>query len=284
MQLASLSVEQLHNRFMLEEAPYWWLYNATRKELIGKFQDNDEDVVSDEERLLYAWMQLEELLNTIPYGRAKIILKKNKTDNVQNSPTLYVQWGAAPGKAGIGSSLAPAFAQNDSSMLMTLLNMQEKANEREAIAREAAHAREMETMRSLLEAKFHAQSLEAEIEGMGAPTMSEELLRGVVDIAKTMMMRPAAPAAALGTAGQGSGEKIDAPLPPPPVHEGQDLPGQRRFSVDLALQHISVIRKNLPEYNVNDVIEALALFTQQQPDQARHVIGMLMPQKNGNAG
>jgi hypothetical protein len=49
--------------------------------------------------------------------------------------------------------------------------------------------------------------------------------------------------------------------------------------VDKALQHIQVIRKNLPEYHVNDVIEALALFTQNQPDQARNVLGMLMQNK-----
>ncbi|MFT6001231.1 MAG: hypothetical protein ACI81P_003700 [Neolewinella sp.] len=280
--LASLSVEQLHNRFMLEKAPYWWLYNATRKEKIGNFIDDDESVISEEERLLYAWLQLEELLNTIEYGRAKVILKKNKSDNVQNSTTLYVQWGTQPGRASIGSSssFAPASAHNNSNMLLQMLQMQEKNFERQEAAREAAHAREMGTMQQLLEAKFTAQTLESEIEGMGGSTISEDLLRGFVDIAKTMVMRPGQPAAALGTLGQGSGDQITAPAPPSITEEGQaEPPGHRRFSVDLALQHIAVIRKNLPEHNVNDVIEALALFTQQQPDQARNVLGMLMQNK-----
>ncbi|MEM9929929.1 MAG: hypothetical protein AAF840_08935 [Bacteroidota bacterium] len=283
MQLASLSVEQLHNRFMLEKSPYWWLYNATRKEKIGNFIDDDASVVSDEERLLYSWMQLEELLNTIAYGRAKVVLKKNKSDNVQNSTTLYVQWGKSPGRSpSIGSTgFSPAAAHNNSDMLLQMLQMQEKNFERQEAAREAAHAREMATMQQLLEAKFTAANLEAEIEGMGAPTMSEELLRGFVDIAKTMVMRPAAPPpqAALGTLGQGSGEQVPAPAPAPTPDSSGELPGHRRFSVDKALQHIQIIRKNLPEYHVNDVIEALALFTQQQPDQARHVLSMLMPKE-----
>lgn len=287
MQIASLSPEQLEARFMLEEAPHWWLQSVTRgKKTLGKFREADH-YASDEERLLDAWMQLEELLQTIPYGRADVILKKNKSDNVQNSVTLTVQWGNAPqraGRAAIGSSLAPAHsagsvtasAQNDGNMLLYMLEMQKEANKREAEAREAAHAREMETMRSLLETKFHAQSLEAEIEGMGQPSLNEELIRSVVDIGKAYLMRPPTlPPAQLGTAGQGSGQVIDPP-PPPEVDAEGNRPGERRFSVDLALQHISVVRKNLPEYHINDVLHALALFTQQQPDQAKSTVTMLM--------
>lgn len=283
MQVASLSIEGLEKRFFLEEAPHWWAYNATRsKDLLGKFREG-ESYASDEERLLDGWLQLEELLSTIPYGRARIILKKSASANVSQSPTLTVQWGKAPARAGIGSTspFAPASAHNNSDMLLQMLQMQEKNFERQEAAREAAHAREMATMQQLLEAKFNAQSLEAEIEGMGGSTISEDLLRGFVDIAKTMVMRPAAPAAALGTLGQGSGEQVPAPEAPAASRaDGQEeLPGHRRFSVDKALQHIQVIRKNLPEYHVNDVIEALALFTQQQPDQARNVLGMLMQNK-----
>jgi hypothetical protein len=283
MQVASLSIEGLEKRFFLEEAPHWWAYNATRsKDLLGKFREG-ESYASDEERLLDGWMQLEELLQTIPYGRARIILKKSASANVSQSPTLTVQWGKAPARAGIGSTspFAPASAHNNSDMLLQMLQMQEKNFERQEASRESAHAREMATMQQLLEAKFTAQSLEAEIEGMGGSTISEDLLRGFVDIAKTMVMRPGQPAAALGTLGQGSGEQVPVPEPPtPPQGDGQgELPGHRRFSVDKALQHIQVIRKNLPEYHVNDVIEALALFTQNQPDQARNVLGMLMQNK-----
>lgn len=282
MQIASISPEQLEARFMLEEAPYWWLQSSARgKETLGKFREEDH-YASDEEKLLDSWMQLEELLGTIPYGRAKVILKKNKSDNLQNSITLTVQWGTAPqrapGRAGIGSSLAPAGAPNQNNMLLYMLEMQKEANKREAQAREAAHAREMETMRSLLETKFHAQSLEAEIEGMGQPSLNEELIRSVVDIGKAYLMRPPTqlPAAQLGTAGQGSGQVIDPPPPPPAVDAEGNRPAERRFSVDLALQHISVVRKNLPEYHINDVLHALALFTQQQPDQAKSTVMMLM--------
>ncbi|MEL6356234.1 MAG: hypothetical protein AAFQ37_04795 [Bacteroidota bacterium] len=93
MQIAPLHINQLRDRFFLEAAPFWWLSNASRqKELLGKFRDDDPSV-DGEEKLLYSWMQLEELLATIPYGHARVILKKNVSDNVANSPTLYVKWG-----------------------------------------------------------------------------------------------------------------------------------------------------------------------------------------------
>lgn len=281
MQIASLTVPQLEQRFFLEEAPYWWAYNGTRsKELLGKFREG-EGYASDEERILDAWMQLEELLSTIPYGRARIVLKTSPSANVANSPTLTVQWGQAPDRTGgtrsaIGSTIGPAAAPDN--MLLYMLEMQKEANARESQSREAAHAREMENMRALLETKFHAESLEAEIEGMSAPGMSQELIREGMGMVKAIFAQPRLPAApaALGTLGQGSGETIDAPLAPPTTDAEGNKPGERRFSVDMALQHISVVRKNLPEYHVNDILQALALFTSQQPDMARGMVGQLM--------
>jgi len=281
MQLAPLTVEQLSNRFMLEKSPHWWAYRAGSRDVVGKFRE-EEDYASDEEKLLDGWMQLEELINTHAHGKLKVVLKKNKSDNLDKSITLHVKWGAAPGRAGAGigasTSYAPAFAPNPNDMLLQMLTMQEKNFERQEASREAAHAREMATMQQLLEAKFTAQSLEAEIEGMGGSSISEDLLRGFIDVAKTMVMRPAAPAA-LGTIGQGSNEQIPSPEMPPPPPAAEEKPGHRQFSVDLALRHIAVIRKNIPDYHVNDVIEALALYTQEQPEQAKQMLGMLMPNK-----
>ncbi|MEM9525800.1 MAG: hypothetical protein AAGA31_04275 [Bacteroidota bacterium] len=279
MQIASLTIAQLEERFFLEKAPYWWAYHASRaKDKIGQFREGEE-YASDEEKLLDAWMQLEELFKTIEYGRAKVVMKTSQ--NATSGITLTVQWGQAParpGRPGIGTtSHAPAAAQNNN-MLLYMLEMQKEANAREAQAREAAHAREMETMRALLETKFRAENLEAEIEGMGEPSMSEELMRGFIDIAKTMVGRPALPppAAALGTLGQGDSEPI-APPPPRDSDPGNpDPPGQRKFSVDLALQHIAVIRKNMPEYHINDILHGLALFTEHQTDQAKTYLGMML--------
>lgn len=292
MNVASLNIEELHNRFMLEQCPYWDLFNARGKDRLGKFRDDDDSIVSDQERVLYAWLQLEELLNTIPYGRAKITLRKSSSANAAAAITLYVQWGIAPTArsraAGLGSStsLGPAYAPQgvDSNPLMLIIKMQEETSRREAQAREAAHAREMDNMRLLLETKFEAQNLQSQIEGMqeGDGGGNMELVKDIVGMVRPFLMpavrgaQPAMAPAQLGTA-HGTGEVIADPLPPRPAVDAEgNRPAERRFCVTTALDHISVIRKNLPEYHVNDIIHALAIFTQNDPVEANMMVGMLM--------
>lgn len=253
--VAALNIDQLQLRFQLEESPYWWLYNGHRaKEVIGKFRPEAAGYASPEEKMLDSWMQLEELIKTIPHGYGRVVLKKNATDNISSSITHFVSWGKAQnGGASIGSSSTTNI--NNEAMFERLMTMQQ-----------AAHEREMELMTKLLETKHHNENLNAAIEGMGEPSMSEELLRGGLDILKTMV-RPTSPAM-LGTAGVAE----EQPAPPPTGETN------RPFSTDQALADIGVIKAKLPGYHPNDVLRALALFCHQQPQEAHQYIGMLIKQ------
>ncbi|MEL6275043.1 MAG: hypothetical protein AAFU03_08075, partial [Bacteroidota bacterium] len=133
------------------------------------------------------------------------------------------------------------------------------------------HEREMDMIKTLMESNFQNKVLEAEIEGMGQSSMSEELLRGGLDIVRQMVAKPQQPAA-LGTLGQSTSE-------PTPTRE-QGAESRRPFSVDQALQDIGVIRQCMPDYHTNDVLRALALFAKEQPDQAKTYIGMLIQSLN----
>ncbi|MEM6397781.1 MAG: hypothetical protein AAF741_15640 [Bacteroidota bacterium] len=264
--IASLTPEQLRQRFFLEESPYWWLQNATRKnELIGKFRDDDPEVRSSEEKLLYSWMQLEELLQTIPFGYGRVVLKKNPTDNIANSPQLYVSWGQTQGKTS-SAVLSGTGGQ--------YLDM-ERFYERMLTFQQKAHETQMEQMKTLMQMGFEKEQLEAEIEGLQEPGMNEMFLKEGMGLLRTVLAKPR-PAGQLGTLGEGSEAPASGTKPTASTAEGN-----RPFSMDQAIGDINVIRKSLPGHHPNDVLRALALFCQSSPGQAESYITMLIQQVNG---
>lgn len=258
MNVATLNIEQLKNRFFLENAPHWWLYNIRGKELLGKFRD-DDSTVSDEEKTLYSWLQLEQLLQDFRYGTGKIVLKKNPSDNIHNSPQLHVAWGQkADNVIGSTTTAYNGGGGNMEAMYEKILQMQEKS-----------HQQQLDLVTKLMETRFDKERLEEAIEGMASPSVSEELLRGGLDILKGVVMQPR-PQGQLGTLSM-EGEN------PNPTSQNSTLPPtDRPFSVDQVVADAAVIKQALPQYNPNDVIRAIALFAHKNPDQAANYIGMLM--------
>ncbi|MEM6772165.1 MAG: hypothetical protein AAF597_16445, partial [Bacteroidota bacterium] len=101
----TLTIEALRERFFLEKSPYWTVHNASRpSELISKYRHDENYAVTEQELVIFSWMQLEELFINLRSGYGKIVLRKNPSDNVKNSPTLYVRWGA---DAGAGKAVLP---------------------------------------------------------------------------------------------------------------------------------------------------------------------------------
>ncbi|MEM9529188.1 MAG: hypothetical protein AAGA31_21440, partial [Bacteroidota bacterium] len=261
---STLNLEQLRQRFFLEESPFWWAYDANRRNAtVSKFRDNDP-VLTDEEKLMYSWMQLEELIQMYQTGHFKVVLKKNSGDNVSKSPTYHVKWGAAAG-AGIGSSTAMVNAQKVSEVALM---------ERMFQLQEQNHRDQMEMMKQLLTERHTRENLEDQIEGMNSagPGISESLLHGGLDILKSMLRPVPAQVGTLETAG----------TVPPPNSAGGEIPpqpssdGARPFSLDQAIADIGIIRNALPNRHVNDVIRAIAVFAHNSPAQADQYLGMLI--------
>lgn len=262
--VATLTPEQLRNRFFMEAAPHWHIYTgATGKTMLSKFRD-DDNTITEEEKVTYSWMQLEELFRTIDHGYGRIVLRKNPSDNLHLSPQYFITWGRADQNA-IGNAISPSTIRNTGGSMEgvfyeKILQMQENA-----------HKQQMELMTSLMQAKFEKERLEEAVEGMGSPSMSEELIRGGVDILKGLVMQPRMQqsTAQLGTLG---------------TEPATEQKTERPFSVDQVVADASVLKQVLPQYHPNDVIRAITLFAQGNPSQAGQYISMLMAQITGNGG
>lgn len=267
--MAPLTIEQLRNRFQLEAAPYWHLYDAKRSgTLITKYRDDDPSL-TDEEKLEWSWEQLYEVLEMSPAGHAKVVLKTSPSANASKSSTYFVKWGQDHVGGRIGSTLPSTAATTEVKMMERMMAMMAES-----------HKTQMDMMKDVLTERFQRQSLEEQIEGMGASSMGEQMLMGGLDIIKTMVATPR-PQAALGTASAAGTvpprpQQSEAGSPPPPAEE--QPAGARPFSMDEAIHDISVMRRLMPEYHPNDVLKALAMFAAANPGQAKQYIGMLIQQ------
>ncbi|MEO0733391.1 MAG: hypothetical protein AAFZ52_11190 [Bacteroidota bacterium] len=264
---STLNKEGLRRRFFLEEAAHWWAYDmARRKTMVSKFRDNDP-VLTDEEKLMYSWLQLEELMDEYQSGHFLVVLKKNASDNANKSPNVYVKWGADAG-ARLGSSAVPGrpgVPSTESALMERIFQMQEQN-----------HRDQMDLVKQLLTERHTRENLEDQIEGIAnAPAgISESLLQGGLDILKTMVQPQPATMGALGVGGQAPPSPEGAAAGDIPPQPSQD--GPRPFSLDQAIADINVIRQALPNRHVNDVIRALAVFAANSPGQADQYLGMLI--------
>lgn len=252
---ASLTVQQLKDRFFLEQAPYWWAYDARkRNECRSKFRSEED--IPKEELLEWSWLQLEELISVHPSGHFRIVLKKSPNENTQNAPTYYVRWGQQEaGQIASSQSIAPVGNQWGQ-----MMQMQQQFFE-QLLRRE----------RELAELRYENRRLEDDLNSAETPSIQHELLREGVGLLKGFVSRPRIQQpGALGTAGQRPQEL------PPESSSGSGRP----VSVDHLIQDAGATQKALPEYHVNDIYRAIRLFAEQQPDQARTYLGMLIQQLN----
>ena len=260
----TLSVEQFRSRFFLEESPHWTVHNATRSsELMGRYRPDKEFARTPEEVMIYSWMQLEEFFATFSSGMGKVILRRNPSDNKINSPTMYVRWGHSLGAAaGAGIGNVSSGVNTDQPSWGMMFALQEKN-----------HEKHLEMVKDMIHLRHEKEQMEAEIEGMGEPSLQQTLITKGIDIASAVLMGNMAslPQGQLGTLGEG-------PAPDPASQETEKVPPlQRPISHDQLSAAAEMIRANV-NYHPNDVINAIALLCQQKPTEAAGYIGMLISQ------
>lgn len=265
--LAPLSIEQFHRRFLQEGAPHWWAYDAHRKrEVVAKFRDDDPDMDDNEEKIEYAWMQLEELFQTHPYGHLMVVAKTSPTANKDKSATFYVKWGDssqpasyAAGRGGVASTTQQSGAPGWQ-MFQFMLQQQQQFYD-QLLKNQGENVR----------LNFENQRLAEAIEGAEAPSMQQELLKEGIGVLKTMMaaprIQPQQQTAALGTVGQKQRQAKDT-----------ETQVARPVSLDAIMADVTLIRNSLTGHHINDVMRALALFSSQNPQQAEMFIGPMIQQ------
>lgn len=270
--LAPLTIDQFHRRFLKEQAPYWWAFDAHRKkEVVAKFKDDDPDLQDDEEKVEYAWLQLEELFETHPYGHLMIVAKTSATANRDKSATFYVKWGDASqpssSRPAIGYQQGqPAGGVPAWQMFQFMLQQQQQFYQ-QLLKNQDENSR----------LNFENQRLAEAIESAEAPTMQEALLREGIGLMKSIITQPRIQPqqqAALGTVGQkpkGNGPEIQ---PPPAAGDAR----QRPVSLDAIMADVTLIRNSLPQFHINDVMKALSWFASQNPEQAAMFIGPMVQQ------
>ena len=258
--LPPLSISSFKHRFYLEGCPYWWAYDARNsKNMVAKFR-NDDTSLNEEDLLEYSWMQLEEMFNEYGYGHVKIVAKKSPTSNAERSPTMFVQWGQAPGVTHGHKNGGVAGA----GMFNQMMQMQQM------------HFQQMMDMQNRINDFQRERAVEEALAGVEGPSWQERLLEESIGLVKDVVggspkIKPESEQAALGTMGSRSKKKVEK-------ESGQ----RKRFSLDAGLPYLKMIFDALPQYDPNDIIKALALFSKQNQDQANQVIGGLIAQLQGD--
>jgi len=272
---STLTVEQFMHRFFIEESPYWMIHNAHRsRELMTKFRPDTDGAITPEELLDYSWMQFQMFVEQSPGGLGKVTLKKNISDNNSNSPTYYVQWGAAAGAgiAGVGNVSLSGSSGGVDAQTQMMLNLQ----------REMFEGR-IKDMKDIMELTHANNQKDAEIEGLLQPGMQEQLLAGGIEILKGIVNKPAPQLGTMGAApdwGPGAGpDRPEQPDPAPAVAPPSGSAATARpLDLNQAFTDLSVLAQHVPNIHPNDVLRAVVLFAQKDPAQAETYIKMLITQ------
>lgn len=266
--VAPLTLEGLKHRFYQEECPYWWAYTATRSsEMIGKFRD-DEAYADPDDMLDWSWMQLEELINSMPYGHLKIIIKKSASATKGQSPTLYVKWGLP---AGTSSAPTTPGAQPMNMMMgggwpMFQFMLQQQQQFFNQLMSEKEERYRL---------NYENQRLSETIEGTDEESWQEYALREGIGLLKTYMQPKINPGqyqpAALGTAGQ---RTVSKEQPAAPVNQSEQA-----VSIDFnaIMGDVNAVYQAFGgKYTRNEITRALAIFATQNPEMADQFLGGLI--------
>lgn len=245
--IASLDIAALKDRFYLEQCPFWFMYelNAKRTQ-ISRFRDDYPDA-DPEDKLDYAWMQLEELFSAIPYGRAEVTLKKTESSARDKSPVYKVEWGVMPNGGRRGAAVGQVAASGAGNWEMMRYFMEQ--NNRML---QMNH----EVQLKLQQSEFEKHMLQQALESDSAPSMQEELLKEGIGALKMWIAKPSAPPARpvhLGTMGQRE-EPVESSAAGNPEQPADDKP--RPMDFNQALGYVQHITDLFPEYDRIDVLKA----------------------------
>lgn len=246
--LAPLTITELQNRFYLEKCAYWFAYEANAKrKMVGRFRDDDPDI-QDEDKLDYAWMQLEELLNSFPYGKVEVVLKSAASSAVEKSPSYTVEWGVMPQRGGGRGAAVGSFGNvggGNWQMFQYMLEQQNKVSQ------------QMQNLQlEALRLEFQNKQLNDELEADNAPSMQEKLMEEGIGLVKTYMAnksikQPQQPVH-VGTLGQRN--QSDQQQQPPAKE--QQAATRQKFSIDASMGYIQQITDLWPEYGRMEVLRA----------------------------
>ena len=191
--LPPLSVHQFEKRFFQEACPFWTAHDAANKrEMVGKFRNDDSDLVGDD-LLRYSWMQFEELVETYPSGHIRINCKSAPTSTAQNAPTLYVRWGTMETMPMGRTGKYPVAGAGNWSMAQSMLQLQQQHFDKM-----------LEMQNELLRLNFENRQLAERLEADEQPDLKETVLMEGIGIIKQALAPKVSvqPAAVLGTLGQ----------------------------------------------------------------------------------
>lgn len=260
-----LDIDGLRKQFEQHRYPYWRVYQG--KKMLGKFQDDENDY-EGEDLIEYAWLQLEELINSYPSGRVVVSLGKNAQDGRDRRLDLPVQWGkSSPTSPGIGNSGSMMPARHGFDYFQVSQQMAQQQRE---------YFDQLLKLNNELAAERYARlRAEEELEYASAPSGKEEIFKEVIGIAKTYVAGMAnRPPVSLGTLGQ-----KQTPRESHSVDHNQDktqIANSQGPSFDAIIADCNKIAAALPEYHINQVITALADFVESNPGQAKLLLGQLM--------
>lgn len=250
--LAPLTIAQLEHRFNAERCPVWFAYEANgKKRLVGRFRDDEPDYDEDE-RIDYAWAQLEELISSFPYGRLNIVMKKSESSPVDKSPNYKVEWGVFPQRGARSQAIGNVAASGAGNWQMMQFFMEQNSK-----LVSQMHQAQMET----LQLQFQNQMLQNELEADNTPSTQEKLLEEGIGLVKTFLTnRSQQSPAILGTMGQREPEPeytTTTPAPPASTDEG--------FSIDATMGYVKAITDLFPQHPRIKVLRAfLALAKSNQ--------------------
>lgn len=270
--LAPLNIEQLQERFSLAGHPYWWAYETSgKKQMVEKFH-HDDDSLSEEDLLEYSWLQLEEFLTSHPYGKLRIVLKKNRNDNTEKSPSYTVAWGEMPISGGRrngysynGGGVGNSMGGSNWQMMLYFLQEQSKNN-----------AALQQAMMDQMQLQIENQQLKDALEADNAPTMQEELLKEGIGVVKTWVASNAMrQPVQVGTIGQRSEENNEQATSPPPANEN--------FSIDGAMGYVQAITDLYPQYSRMDVLAAFYNLALQNTEFIGAQLAQVINAQNGGS-
>lgn len=260
MSVAALSLEQFKNRFYQEKCPWWFAYDTgPKKTCRGRYKDHDPNM-TEEEVLDWSWIQFEELVSNITYGKLEVVCKSSEQANKGNSPTYTVEWGDAssapvviPGGRGRTVQQQPAMGGNWQMMQMMMQMQQNMQNEVNKAQLDAQQAR------------FESQLLAMQLESENSPSMQEELLKEGIGALKTIVpqlinKQPAQ----LGTLGQRNDTTEQADRGGGNQH--------RELTPDVAHKYMTAIAGLFPEWDAYTVLDALYNLGLQNKDMMRPML------------
>ena len=262
--LAPISIEQFQECFFQHGRAYWKAYSG--KSCVGRYE-HDTDFEGDE-MVEFSWMQFENFVRQYPSGKIQVELRKNPNDSKDRAIKKDVSWGdytigatnpRQPAMAMPGGNMWPMFQ-------MMLQNQQQN------------FAAQLQSNNEIQRLRFENSQLVDMVEAANQPPAQIEMVKEIAGIARDFL-KPKAnfqpQKAALGTLGQkGAGEQV----------KEQAVQAKQGVSLDKIMVYVRAIATALPEYNVEQVIYALAIYVQQNTEQAKAFLGPMIQQLNNAKG